>query len=560
VVTDNDIDADGAPWLYRVALSDLFGRFGEPADISVPVPARPAVPQPTVRARTSLAERAAGDDPAVAGSVRFSVAVPALADMTAGSRPLARATIDFDAAQQDAPTPQEGGTLDFDFALPALAPMESRPITATVRFEDDQGTAGAPAALTLEVTDPRSPPVPRTGIGIVWSSRPAPATDVEVRLRFTGVAGARYRVYLTDARGLDLALLDGDRPRTRAEIAVDGAQRGLAGIALRERFRLLTEPPLVPAADGSVSFETRLPRSLETVQFLRFVPLSARNSEAPFESCPLLPIAVPSDRRPPAPRVQAQVDPASGRAVLTVHAQGLDLVALRAAEPGLFDEPPAAEAAPPEFRLRRATGAVPDDLYAREVGRGALQHEDEEFLARFEDPMTLGAYVRTFYWAEVRLPPERRLPPGVIEIAVPAGAIEPAQPAQRMDAPATFSARSAPAMAIFVPEQVPDLLAAAIIATVGAGGAPDTWRLSLEISGGPVAAARAVGMYRLRLHLQVDGDDWSAETDEAELADGALALTIERMGAAVPALRLALVLVDPIGREAAPLIVDAAAV
>jgi len=559
VLTDNNIDTEGAPWLYRVVLSDVFGRFGEPTDISVPIPQRPPVPQPTLRAHTTLAERVVGDDPAVAGSVRFTLVVPALADMTAGSRALARAVIEFDGASQDAIAAEAGGTLWFDFALPMLGPMETRDLTATARFEDDQGTAGPDATLTLSVTDPRSPPVPRTGIGIVWSSRPAPATDVEFRLRFTGVPGANYRAYLSDAAGLDIALLDGERPRTRAEIAVEGAQRGLAGVGLRDRFRLLTEPPLVTAADGSVLFETRLPRSLETVQFLRFVPLSARNSEAPFESCPLLPIAVPSDRRPPAPRVEVQVDPVSGMASVTVRSLGLDLAALQAAEPGLFEEPPAADAAPPEYRLRRATGAVPDALYAREISRGSLRHDGEEFVATFDEPAGLSAYVRTFYWAEVRLPPERRLPPGVVEVGLPVGAIEPLQPAQAKNAPAAFSAPSAPAMAIFVPDKVPDLLAASIIATVGAGGAPGTWRLTLQITNGPLASARAVGGFRLRLHLQADGGDWTAESDESVLSAGALTLTIERAGAAVPSLRVALVLVDPTGREAAPLMLDAVA-
>jgi tetratricopeptide (TPR) repeat protein len=78
-------------------------------------------------------------------------------------------------------------------------------------------------------------------------------------------------------------------------VAVDGAQRGLAGLGLRDRFRLLTDTPLTPGGDGSVLFDTRLPRALETVQFLRFVPLSSQGNEAAFESCPLLPVAVPSD-------------------------------------------------------------------------------------------------------------------------------------------------------------------------------------------------------------------------------------------------------------------------
>jgi hypothetical protein len=340
IVTDKDIAADGAPWTYRVALSDVFGRFGDAAEIDVPTPSRPPIPQPALRAHPTLADRAAGNAPAVVGTLRLTLVVPALEKMPAGSRPLARAVVVFDGATQDAAAPQAGGTLAFDYALPALLPLEARTLVASAHFEDDEGNAGSAATLKIEVRDPRAPPVPRTGIGIVWSSRPAPATDVEFRLRFTGIAGARYRAYLADARGLDIPLVDGGRPRTRAEVAVEGAQRGLDGLGLRDRFRLLTELPLQPAGDGSVLFDTRLPRSLETVQFLRFVPLSDQGSEAPFESCPLLPVAVPSDRRPPAPRVETSVDPVTAVASVTVRALGLDLPALQAAVPGLFEDPP----------------------------------------------------------------------------------------------------------------------------------------------------------------------------------------------------------------------------
>ncbi|MGM9480622.1 hypothetical protein ACS5PN_05445 [Roseateles sp. NT4] len=563
IVPDSDIAADGAPWTYRVALADVFGRFGAAADIVVPTPPRPPVPQPVLRSHLELAEWAAGDAPAVAGSVRWTVAVPALHEMTAGSRPLARVVIDFDGALQDALAPQDGGLLHFDFGLPALLPMESRALTATANFEDDEGTPGPTVALTIAIHDPRSPPVPQTGIAIVWSSRPAPATDVEFRLRFTGVPGARYRAYLADARGLDIALMDGERPRTRAEVAVDGAQQGLAGLGLRDRFRLLTDTPLQPGGDGRVLFDTRLPRALETVQFLRFVPLSSQGNEAAFESCPLLPVAVPSDRRPPAPRVQTRVDPVSGVATVTVTALGLDLVALRAAEPGLFNEPPADDAQPPEYRLRRASGGVPDALYAREIGRGVLQRDGDQFSAAVDDsptPEGLSAYVRYHYWAEVRMPPERRLPPGVDEIALPAGAIEPLQPAQRQNAPGAFSSASAPAMALFLPAAVPLLPDGSVTATVGAGAAAGSWRLTLAIRGGPVAHPRAVGGFTVQLHLKLDDGNWTPEADPVALESGALDLVIERAEPAVPpvpVLQLALVLVDPVGREAPPLRMEA---
>jgi hypothetical protein len=540
----------------------VFGRFGDPAQISVPNPVRPLIPQPALRSNLALTDRAAGDGPAVVGSLRLTLVVPALHEMTAGSRPLARAVVDLDRVRQDDPAPQEGGTLTFDFALPALLPLEARTLVASAHFEDAEGNLGSTARLEVKVCDPRSPPVPRTGIGIVWSSRPAPATDVEFRLRFTGAAGARYRAYLADARGLDIALVDGDRPRTRAEVAVDGARRGLAGLDMRDRFRLLTEQPLVPAGDGSVLFDTRLPRALEAVQFLRFVPISDRGSEAPFTSCPLLPIAVPSDRRPPSPRVETRVDPVTAIASVTVHAIGFDLPALRAAEPGLFEDPPSANAVAPEYRLRRASGGVPDALYAREIGRGALHRVDDNFIATRDDAPTvdgLSAYVRYHYWAEVRLPPERRVPQGVIEEPLPAGAIAPLQAAQQQDSPGAFSEISAPAVAMFVPTDVPALASGNVTATVGAGAAPGTWRLTLNIANGPLVNPRAVGSFRLRVSLQRDAGDWVPEQGETALVNGGLALTVEHPGP-VPALSVALMLVDPIGREAAPLKVDATAV
>jgi len=563
IATDSDIDASAAPWTYRVALADVFGRFGAAGEIVLPVPARPKVPQPALRVHLSLANRAAGTGHAVAGSVRLTLVVPALHEMTAGSRPLARAVVALDGATQDAATPQAGGPLDFDFDLPALLPMERRTLNATAFFEDDAGGLGPVATLPVKLCDPRSPPVPRTGIGIVWSSRPGPATDVELRLRFSGMPGARYRAYLSDSRGLELALFEGERPRTRAEIAVDGAQKGLAGLGLRERFRLLTDESLKPAADGRVHFDTRLPRALETVQFLRFVPLSDQGAEAPFESCPLLPIAVPSSHPPPAPRVETVVDPLTAIASVSVRAVGLDLVALEAAEPGLFfdpGDPAAADAVGPSYRLRRASGDVPDALYAREIGRGALQREGDEFVATRDDAPTangLSAYVRYHYWAEVLMPAERRLPPGVAELPLPAGSVEPAEPAQSQDAPGAYSAMSAPAVAMFVPAEVPALAVGMLTATVGAGAVAGTWRLKLAIAGGPVAHARAVGPFRVRLHLQVDGGDWTPVPGDTALTGGALALPIDGAGAAVPSVSMALLLVDPIGREADPLMFDA---
>ena len=559
LVDDTEIPAAGAPWNYRLALSDVFGRFGAPAGISVPLPARPAIPVPALQAELHPAPRAAHNGPAAAGTVTFRIPVPAVEDLTAGSLPLAQAIITFDGVTKTAATPQVGGAINAEFNLPQLLAMESRRLDARAHFEDSEGNLGAEAVITVDIADPRVPEIPKTGIGIIWTSRPGPSEDVEFRLAFRGQAGARYRAYLTDARGLDIATVQAGRLRTRAEIAVDGANRGLAGLGMRDRFRLITEPPLEPHADGTVRLDARLPRSLETVQFLRFVPLSVRGSEAAFEACPLVPIAVPSDRRPPAPRVETQVDPVTGVARIKVVAEGLDLVALKAAEPGLFGEAPLGAAQPPSFRLRRASGVVPEAIYAREIARGPLALDGVAFTAEVVDSLPPGGllpYVRYFYWAEVQMPPERRVPADVVEVAPPAGAILPTEARQREDALGAFSLTSPPAFAMRVPAEVPTFAAEAITATVRAGVGGMSYILEIRIEGGPIVHANG-GTYKVRLYTQEDGKDLIAESTEAPLIGGQLSWSTERPALAVPQIRVAVVPIDPIGREGAPVFVEA---
>src|SRR5207249_1521990 len=140
----------------------------------------------------------------------------------------------------------------------------------------------------------------------------------------------RYRVYMADEKSLGLSGV------SRAAVAVAGGQRDRAGtLGQRDRFRLLTDPPIT-AAGGRAVLAERLPRSLASVQFLRVVPLTATGQEAAFDSCGVVPIAVPTDRNPPPPRVTGRADPSTGRGTLTIEAAGLDRVELAAAEPGLF--------------------------------------------------------------------------------------------------------------------------------------------------------------------------------------------------------------------------------
>jgi hypothetical protein len=295
-----------------------------------------------------------------------------------------------------------------------------------------------------------------------------------------------------------------------------------------------------------------LPRSLTTVQFLRVVPLTSQGREAEFDKCGVVPIAVPTDRATAPPRIDVAVDTAMGVATITISAPGLDLVDLQASEPGLFHEPPDPVAKAPEFRLRRASGMVSGPVYAREIARGPLSPSRLDgkivFQATFVDPLPLEKFIRYSYWAEVRMPAERRLAQGIVEIPPPEG-VAPVTAAQIADVARPFSTFSAPATVIYVP-QLPVPVLVDPVADVIVDGA--TVRASLTAPATPSASQKAVGTYRLRIwekwgdlpigpatDVELDGSPLTWEGIPATSADHPRPLTLQ------------FVTVDPVGRESA---------
>jgi hypothetical protein len=370
---------------------------------------------------------------------------------------------------------------------------------------------------------------------------------VELKLAWPASAGTQYRVYIADQKTLQVP------GTTRPAVAVEAGRRDrLNSLGGRNQFRLLTDPP-IKATSAVAMLDERLPRSLTTVQFVRVVPLTASGREAEFHRCGIVPVAVPTDRRPPPPRLSVTVNPDTRVAEIDIAALGLDLVELEAAEPGLFTEPPEAGAFGPEFRLRRASGTVADPIYAREIARGALSvvREDGNVTvgATVADPSPLTPFVRYSYWAEVRMPAERRVTPEVIEVP-PANGVRPVNAAQATDMPRPYSPVSAPVTAVHLPPlpvPVPANLAAAVIED------PGTLRASLTSSSTPAAAPSVTPPYRLRIWEQW-GDKPIAAAVEVEMNGSALAWE----GAPVAddaqhprSLTLRVVTVDPVGRESA---------
>ena len=355
--------SSGAKNRYRFCSGDLFGRFGDPADIDVPDPDRPAPPPPVLRAmplRAVLNDQAPGA--LSPGSLDVRVPVPDNSSVGIGGRPIAKLVLTF-AGETRNLAAAPGTMIAQVFALPPLAPQQSGSWPLTAYFVDDNGTSSPQTAQTINVTDGRHPRPTPAGPGIIWTSRPGPSPDVELRLSWPAAPGQSYRAWFADQRGLGLPAAP-----TRAAVALDGftkqQKHQLNGLA--DRFRLITDTPITASADGRARLATTLPRTLQTVGFLRIVPETNAGAQANFDACDLVPVAVPNDRRPPIPRLTLAVN-AAGKPELTVEAVGFDLNAIAVAEPGLFAKPPVAPN-PPCYRLRRASGTVNDPLYARMVG------------------------------------------------------------------------------------------------------------------------------------------------------------------------------------------------
>lgn len=556
LIADAPIPATAPPARYRAALADLFGRFGEPAEFDAVVPARPQPPAPNLELKVVLdGPDGIGGSDASPGHVDATVVVPSVAALANGSLDIASLAITFDgtALPSTALAPIPAGatqTVSKTITLPKLGVGKTARSTVTAWFEDSAGVKSEDTTRSVSYADRRQPPVVPTGLGLIWTSRPGPSPEVELKLVWPGAEDTRYRVYIADQKSLGLT------GWSRAAVAVAGGKRDRAGtLGGRNRFRLLTEPPLKAIGD-TVMLNERLPRSLSTVQFLRVVPLTEFGREAEFESCRVVAVAVPSDRTPPPPTVHVNVDPDTRIATILIRAEGLDLVELELDEPGLFTTPPDPQAGRPEFRLRRASGLVPDPIYAREVARGplTLTFDDEgnvTFVAEVDDPAPLGSFVRYSYWAEVRMPPERRLAAGVVPEPPPEDGVGPARPEQIKDMPRAFSAMSAPSNAMHLPDLPIPTLEDPVAAVISDAG---TKRASLIAPSTPSAPQGAVGTYRLRIWEQWGNKPIGSANADVEL-DGS-ALTWE--GTAVPddaanpeLLTIRFIVIDPVGRESA---------
>jgi hypothetical protein len=615
LLSDQDIDAEAGPVSYRAQASDFFGRFGSPDEFAVQPPPRPAPPPPVMRYHL---ERAA-IDPLAPGSLspgvlKLTVAVPHPApadrftadeekrlgpaivtpridDLAGGALEVVKLTVRLAGGAPHDVDLTAPGFFDMELLLPALAPQEKQSWTLTGVFTDTAGArSDAPgvnqdaASLLVEVTDVRPPRAYPTGIGLFWTSAPGPAPEVELKLTWPAPAGSRHRIYLTDQQGLGLTPPEvaeaqpGAAP-SRGRVAAVGGHKVLDnGHVDRKVFRLLTEQPIQAGPDGAV-LDARLPRSLATVQFLRIVPLGPDGGEPPFDGCGIVPVAVPDSRRPEAPRLEAprlerEVDPATGTAQLRIVTDGFDRVALERDEPGLFTAG-AQGSEPPQFRIRRAVGAVADPIYARTVGGGPLQVEDAAaspalFAGAYTDDQGgqgLEPFVRYVYWAEVRLPPERRLPANFLPLDPPGG-VTVLDPANAQSHPRPISLPSAPRVLMHMPADPPAPPPDAAITITRAPANPaGEVMLTIQIAEPPHAHHLAIGPYRLAAWLQwagkaiqpmdnANGAALNGVWPELSAAAVTTSVTPPENVDPASALTLRLAFVDPASRLGAPATVE----
>ncbi|MBL8330889.1 MAG: hypothetical protein JNJ71_18770 [Rubrivivax sp.] len=587
MVDESGLPGDGAPWPCRIVLGDLFGRYGPAVDGLLEPPPRPPVPVPALRASLrrewprgpdrpeddeGADERPPPEPQPLADPLWWAEGeVPGPQELPAGAWPVALWEWALDGVQLPEgpqPVPLPGVRWERQMPVTPASPMQAVTSTLALRFIDSQGRIGEWAQVRERWVDGRLPAVPVVGQGLCWTSVPGSAPEVVLRLSVPAPqadAGpaVRCRVYWGDPASLGVASQAPDgTPRSRAEIGRLSAALPPELSARRDAFRLALPEPVAPGADGRCSLSLTLPRALQTVQMLRIVPVSDSGQEPSFAQCPMLPVAVPTDRRPPAPRVQAQVVPDTGELRVRILAEGLDRVALQADEPGCLQADPPPGTALPRWRLRMASGAVPQAFYARILAEGELRwsEADQAFAADWSqarEPAGWPAYVPLTLWAEVAMPPERRLPQGVLPEPWPAGAIQMESAAALQDSPRPYSECSAPARAIHVPAALPALDPAGIQAT-SSPVAPDEWSLSLDIQG-PALHAMALGPCRVEAAQAAAQGNWQALRLPADgaLVQGRLQTAVTVQGE-LPA-RLWLRLIDPLGTAQAALEVDVVA-
>jgi hypothetical protein len=517
VLTDVAVPTDpgGATWWLSQA--DQWGRWSDNSEENPPQPepARPDPPPPVIDGWFVEAEAVAVMGLRSPGIIRLRVSTPPPHELGPGSRPIATLTLwstdivswdmggtvtagsslTFSATGVDAGTPAvvEGTIRDFE---PGGA--TTIVITATAADTDgrvskpglENGIPIGPGVLRRAVYDPRPATSVPTAPRLIWAGPPDGTGTAEVEISWpTQPIQASYRVYMSSEHRLAEALaippaeIDPSLPRAVRAQTVWQRER-VVKLDDKAHFTLLTEQP-VPRSGVTVSYKVQLPSMASGVQFLRIVPLSYGGQEAPFRECGLIPIAIPSIDRPPAPRLRA-VATDEGTVDLHVDAPGVEVPT---------------GGGPPRYRIRRTRRDLTDPVFAPVVLEGQLVANADGWSALVHEgtETPLPRYVRHTWFVEVALPPEPDLAPGTTPVPNTAdGAWE----FSRGEAASAWSAPSLPASTVVVdpdPPSTPEVLA-----TENPDGT-----VTLTIPDPPVAHPRATAPYRAAIFRGSGNAAWA---------------------------------------------------
>lgn len=539
-LVDSSVPADGGPVSWQVAEGDEFGRWGEPGTLGATLPPQPPLPAPRPEPHFFADYDLRGAPPGELspGTITVDVDVPPVDALGPGTVPITRVSVNGHIVDG----PFAGDRVQVSFPAAPTQLGERTDQVVTVIF--NPSTAGERAATArVHVVDPRRPEPLVTAPRVLWASRRDPVGSAEIDLSWpTGPGHAAYNVYLADERVVTAQLNvfpDSPNRATRAAALHDHQHEPMK----RESFTLLTPVPL--SVGGTVRFIHTIPGSLQTLQFVRVVPLTGAQVEAPFDDCGLTPVAVPCGDQPPSPLVIVGTE--DGELRVQIQAYGVnDTVISRLGSQ-----------APPQYRLSCAAAATTSYLYGTKVDEGALVAVDgspDAYRADIpaEKLAALPPFVALAVTAQVRYPGEVSTRAGAVPLPSPianTGGLIDAQPCE-------WSAPSTPVTAMLT-APAPALQATVRRDAAGAG-------LDVTFTGLPAQHAQQVAPWRLALwrdtsdgarlwlapgdaSLSVQpptsssgGDGWAFSSTELHIHDG----DTDAVGYAVQ-------LVDPLGRRGA---------
>jgi hypothetical protein len=566
-----DFDDRTAPpeaFRYRIAQSDVFGRWSSWMNLYVPEGDRPRPPGADLTLFYSPPEVTPDTAGPQSGTLILDVPVPPEESLPPGGRLLDHLEVQAGSVQgvfADVEVALDGpgvspsssgvqvteradastGTTRLSIAIPgpAIDRAGSEDIEVRVRWVDNGFARSSEWAVTTRtLLDPRPPEQLPPFDTLQYASRADAQGRSRVTLTWTPASRQRrFRIYYADETrlraadsSLDSALGEERDPAARATTIKNHAT-DLA----RGAFELITPDPIEIAGGQATTphtFEHEVSGSLRVLSVYRVVPVSEANVEASFADAPIACFGVPPSDAPPRPFLAAHLK------------RDADGIALSPPEVDLVVEVPRGSVPPATARLRRShtttdpsrmpvvvTQPLPPDpsgdgAPAEEGDRRSYTITDDGPIQDLAPQLSLAWWMTYHYRVEVQGGPL----PGSTR-------------------PGAWSRTSAPATLSTIPPEPPAPIESFNV-TTSPRRARLAWTHPDRLDGGPM------GRYRFDVYGRRPGEtdrylgSLYADTSPSrggrrDLTD---AFTFEHVDDHDPSMAYRVILVDPIGRSSAP--------